>query len=180
MSLRKYTDYNSYLTNLKYNNLGRYLSEQNFGFLETRLNSLQSEVSNDYLKKTENVYLSKLPNFKELSIESMTTIITPPIDLTSNFFSIFKLPANNQIQNGTLKNIINTSTISTNKLIYIYSTNDNNNNSTFSNLGNLFNCYVFPCAGDNLELCWNSDKENWCVQKYGVYFTNYNIPNNNF
>jgi hypothetical protein len=182
MSLRKYTDYNSYLTNLKYNNLGRYLSEQNFGFLETRLNSLQSEVSNDYLKKTENVYLSKTPNFKELGLDSMTTIITQPIDLTSNFFSIFKLPANNRIQNGTLKNIINTCTISSNKLIYIYSSNSNviNGPGSFSNLGNLFNCYVFPCAGDNLELCWNSDKENWCVQKYGGYFTNYNIQNNNF
>lgn len=180
MSLRKYTDYNSYLTNLKYNNLGRYLSEKNFEIHETRLNSLQSIISNDYLKKTENVYLSKMPNFKELRLDNMTSIITQPIDLTSNFFSIFKLPANNQIQNGTLKNIINTCTISTNKLIYIYCTNDNNNTGAFSNLGNIFNCYVFPCTGDNLELCWNSDKENWCVQKYGGYFTNYNISNNNF
>ena len=180
MSLRKYTDYNSYLTNLKYNNLGRYLSEQNFCFLETRLNSLQSVVYNDYLKKTENVYLSKTPIYKELGLDSMTTIITQPIDLTSDYFSIFKLPANNQIQNGTLKNIINTCTVSSNKLIYIYSTNHINTNGTFSNLGCLYNCYVFPCAGDNLELCWNSEKENWCVQKYGGYFTNFNIPNNNF
>ena len=29
MSLRKYTDYNSYLTNLKYNNLGRYFGRAN-------------------------------------------------------------------------------------------------------------------------------------------------------
>ena len=181
MSLRKHTDYNSYLTNLKYNNLGKYLSEQNFSFLESRLNSLQTEASNDYFKKTENIYLSKMPNFKELGLDSMTTIITQPIDLTSNYFSIFKLPSNNQIQNGKLKNILNTCTVTSNKLIYIYSTSSSNTTGTFSNLGSLYNCYVFPCAGDNLELCWNSEKENWCVQKYGGYFTNYNIvQNNNF
>ena len=112
MSLRKHTDYNSYLTNLKYNNLGNYLSERNFRYVESQINSL--------------------------------------------------------------KNIINTCTIEQYKLVYIYSTNSSGN-GTFSNLGNLFNSYVFPCAGDNIELCWDSDKQNWCVKKYGGYFTNYTI-----
>jgi hypothetical protein len=174
MSLRKHTDYNSYLTNLKHNNLGNYLSERNFRFIESNIISLQNTVNNDYLKKTENIYLSKTPNLKEISLDSVNTIITQPVDLKSNFFSIFKLPANNQIPNGTIKNIINTCTIEEYKLVYIHSSNSSGN-GRFSNLGNLFNSYVFPCAGDNLELCWNSEQQNWCVQKYGGYFTNYTI-----
>ena len=53
MSLRKHNDYNSYLTNLKYNNLGNYLSERNFRFVESHINSLNNTVNNDYLRKIE-------------------------------------------------------------------------------------------------------------------------------
>jgi hypothetical protein len=174
MSFRRNSDYGSYLTNLKYNNLGNSLSEQHYSEIEARLNSLQSLVDNDYLRKTENVYLSKTPNFKDIGIDSVTTIITQPVDLTTNYFSIFNLPANNKIQNGLLKSIINTCEISQNKIIYVYSVNSNNTGG-FNNIGNIFNCYVFPCAGDHIQLCWNADKENWCVQKNGGYFINYNI-----
>ena len=174
MSLRKHTDYNSYLTNLKYNNLGNFLSERNYRIIQSNVNSLENTVNNDYFKKTENVYISKTPNLKEVDLNSMTTIITQPVDLNSIFFSIFKLPATPEIQNGKIKNIINTCVIEEKKLIYIYSTNSSGNGS-FSSLGNLFNTYVFPCAGDNIELCWNLEQQNWCVKKYGGYFTNYNI-----
>jgi hypothetical protein len=106
----------------------------------------------------------------------MTTIITQPIDLVTNYFSIFQLPANNEIQNGTLKNIINTSNVSQTQLIYVYCVNANDSKlGGFSNLGNIFNSYIFPCSGDNLELCWNSDKQNWCVKKYGGAFVNYKL-----
>lgn len=174
MSLKKHSDYSSYLTNLKYNNLGRYLSEQNYSFIETRLNLLQSSVENDYTKKNENVYLSQTPNFKEIGLDNTTTIITRPVDLTTDYFSIFRLPANNQIKNGIFKNIINTCEISQNKKIYIYSVTTNNVGA-FNYLGSIYNCYVFPSIGDSLELYWSSDKENWCVQKYGGYFINYTI-----
>lgn len=174
MSFRRHSDYNSYLTNLKYNNLGKYLSEKHHSSIETRLNLLQSSFDNDYIRRTENVYLSKAPNFKDIGLDSITTIITQPLDLTTNYFSIFNLHANNPIQNGLSKNIINTCEISQNKLIYIYAVNTNNTGG-FNNLGNIFNCYVFPCVGDNLEICWNADKEQWCVQKYGGYFINYSI-----
>ena len=180
MSLRKYTDYNSYLTKIKFDNLGCYLSEKNFRYVEAQIISLQNTVNNDYLKKTSNIYISKTPNFKEISLDSMTTIITQPIDLTTNYFSIFQLPANNQIQNGTLQNIINTCNIaqtkSETKLIYVYCVSANDTKlGGFSNLGNLYNCYIFPCSGDALELCWNSAQQNWCVQKYGGCFINYKI-----
>jgi hypothetical protein len=174
MSLKKHTDYNSYLTNLKYNNLGKHLSEKHYISLETRLNLLQDSFDNDYIRRTENVYLSKTPNFKGIGLDSITTIITQPVDLTTNYFSIFTLPASNLIQNGLYKNIINACEISHNKLIYVYSVNTNNTGG-FNNFGNIFNCYVFPCVGDNLEICWNADIEHWCVQKHGGYFMNYNI-----
>jgi hypothetical protein len=176
MSLRKYTDYNSYLTKLKFDSLGNYLSDRNFRYVETKIISLQNAVNTDYLKKTSNIYISKTPNLKEISLDSMTTIITQPIDLTTNYFSILQLPANNEIQNGTLKNIINTCNIAQTKIIYIYCVNSNNPNlGGFSNLGNIFNCYIFPCNGDNIELCWNYENQTWCVQKYGGYFINYKI-----
>ena len=176
MSLRKYTDYNSYLTKLKFDSLGNYLSDRNFRYVGAQITSLQNTINNDYSKKTSNIYISKTPNFKEISLDSMTTIITQPIDLTTNYFSIFQLPANNEIQNGTLKNIINTSNVSQTKLIYVYCVNANDSNiGGFSNLGNIFNCYIFPCSGDNLELCWDSNKQNWCVQKYGGAFVNYKL-----
>jgi hypothetical protein len=174
MSFRRNSDYSSYLTNLKYNNLGNSLSEEHYSSINARLNSLQSLFDNDYLRKTENVYLSKTPTFKDIGLDSVTTIIAQPVDLTTNYFSIFNLPANNQIQNGLLKSIINTCEISQNKLIYLYSVNTNNTGG-FNNIGSIFNCYVFPCAGDHLQLCWSADKEKWCVQKYGGYFMNYNI-----
>ena len=174
MSIRKYPDYKEYLTKLKYNSLGNYLSEQNYRYLDNKITSLQYDFSIDYLKKTENIYLSRTPNFKELSLDSMTSIITQPIDLTSNYFSIFQLPLNSDIPNGTLKNIINTCSIIKDKIIYIYCINSTNNTGGFSNLGELYNCYVFPYNGDNLELSWNLENKTWCVKKYGGYFINFN------
>ena len=180
MSLRKYTDYNSYLTKLKFDSLGCYLSEKNFRYVEAQINSLENTVNNDYLKKTSNIYISQTPTLKEISLDSMTTIITKPIDLTTNYFSIFKLPAHNDIQNGTVQNIINTCNISETKsetkLVYIYCVNPNNQKpGGFSNLGDFFNCYIVPCNGDNLQLCWNSENQTWCVQKFGGCFINYKL-----
>jgi hypothetical protein len=173
MSIRKYTDYGSYLTNLKYNNLGNFLSDKNVRALELRIAELQEEVSSDANRKTENIYISQSPNMREIAIDSMTTIIAQPIDLTApNFLSILRLPANNTIQNGTMKTIINTCDITQNKLVYIYSVNTDTNAVGFSTY---FNCYVFPCAGDTLELCWNYDKQIWLVKKYGGYFMNLSI-----
>jgi len=176
MSFRKHTDYNSYLTDLKYNTLGKHLSNEHYNSIAMRLNSVENTSQNEYHKKTENLYISKTPIFKELGIDSIVTIITKPVDLATDYFSVFKLPANNMIPNGIFKHIINTCEISQNKLVYIYSTNaDNNNTGGFSEMGNIFNCYVFPIIGDSLELFWNMDKRNWCVKKHGGYFINYNI-----
>ena len=177
MSLGKNSDYGSYLTDLKYNTLGKHLSEQHFNSIAARLDLVENTSQNEYNKKTENLYISKTPTFKEIGLDSIVTIITKPVDLATNYFSIFKLPANNLIPNGIFKHIINTCEISSpNKLVYVYSVNaDNNNTGGFSEMGNIFNCYVFPSIGDSLELFWNTNKKEWCVKKYGGYFMNYNI-----
>ena len=174
MSLRKHTDYGSYLTNLKYNNLGNYLSDKNLRLVEARIDEVQSSVSvNDTANKPQNVYISQSPNMAEISLENTNTMIMQPTDsFLPNIFTVLRLPANNTIENGTSKTIINTCEISQTKLVYIYSVNTDTNAVGFSTL---FNCYVFPCAGDTLELYWNSDKQNWLVKKYGGYFMNLNI-----
>lgn len=173
MSLRRHTDYGSYLTSLKYNNLGNFLSDKTFRLVDARIAEVQATVSIDATKKTENVYISQSPGLKEISITSMNTMIMQPTDLDSpNFLAVLSLPANNTIENGTSKAIINTFDITQNKLLYIYSVNTDTNAVGFSTL---FNCYVVPCAGDTLELCWNSDKQNWLVKKYGGYFMNLTI-----
>ena len=172
MSLKKYSDYNSYITSLKYNNLGIYLSDKNFTILDTRINEVQSSVTDDYVKKTENIYLSVSPNLKGISLDNMITIISQPIDLTTNFFSIFRLPADASIPNGTLKTIINTAIITQTKILYIYSMNITTNTGGFSEA---FNCYVVPCAGDSLELCWVAEKQCWLAKRFGGYFINYNL-----
>jgi hypothetical protein len=177
MSLGKHSDYGSYLKHLTINKtLGTYLSNENYNSISTRLNSVENTSQNEYHKKTENLYISKPSIFKEIGLDSIVTIITKPVDLATDYFSIFKLPANNMIPSGIFKHIINTCEITQNKLVYIYSINaDNNNAGGFSELGNIFNCYVFPNTGDSLELFWNMDKKHWCVKKHGGYFINYNI-----
>jgi hypothetical protein len=180
MSLRKYSDYKDYMTyknyvtKLKYDNLECFLSDKHFRVVEAQLDLLTATVNNDYLKKTENVYLSKTPNYKPIALDSMTSIILKPVDLQGSFFSIFTLPSNDAIQHGTMKNIINTQPLFPDKKVYIYSANSDGSGA-FNNLGTLYNSYVFACAGDNLELCWNSNAKNWCVQKYGGFFINYTI-----
>ena len=174
--MRKHTDYNSYLTRLKYGNLGNYLSQRNFIIIESQINSLNNTVNNDYYKKTENIYITKTPSFKEIGLDSLNTLILQPVDLSGTFFSIFNLPVNNQIPNGLIKNITNTcNLVARTQTIYIYSINTSTKLGGFNNLGQLYNCYIFPCNGDNLEVLWNSDQQNWCVQKYGGLFTNYTM-----
>jgi hypothetical protein len=172
MPLKRYSDYNSYLASLKYANLGIYLSDKQFTILDTRISTVQASVTDDYVKKTETIYLSVSPNLRTVGLDNMITIITQPIDLTTNFFSIFRLPADASIPNGTMKTIINTCAVSQTKIIYIYSMNTTTNTGGFSTA---FNCYVFPSAGDSLELCWVSDQQSWFVKRFGGYFINYNL-----
>ena len=51
MSLGKHSDYGSYLTDLKYNTLGKHLSEQHFNSIAARLDLVENTSQNEYNKK---------------------------------------------------------------------------------------------------------------------------------
>lgn len=171
--MRKHSDYNSYLTNLKQTNLGNYLSNNHYNIITKDIKKINTIIDTDYLKKTQHLYITENPTFRDVSLAAFNTFILQPIDLTTNYFSIFNLQANEQNVDGLVKNITNTCIINKNKNIYIYSLNNSNNLGGFNNLGTLYNCYIFPCNGDNLELLWDSINQNWSVQKYGGLFFNY-------
>ena len=168
----RYSDYSSYLSSLKLAKLGKYLSNNNYNEITDQISKLNVDIQ--FLRQTQQIYITKTPTFENISIKSFNTFILQPIDLTTNYFSIFNLPANNdQIKNGVGKNITNTGVINSTQIIYIYSINSTNNLGGFNNLGTLYNCYMFVSSGDSLELLWDSINQNWCVQKYGGVFMNY-------
>jgi hypothetical protein len=170
----RYSDYNSYLTHLRQTKLCNYLSNCDCNTIADQISKLNAEV--EFLRKTQQVYITKTPTFGPISTTSLNTFIVKPVDLITDYFSIFMLQANNdQLANGIGKNIMNTCTITSTKNIYIYSVNSTNGLGGFNHLGTLYNCYVFASNGDSLELVWDSIHQNWCVQKYGGIFKNYII-----
>ena len=97
----RHSDYSSYLTNLKQTKLGKYLSNNNYNEITDQISKLSVDV--EFLRKTQQIYITKTPTFENISIQSFNTFILQPIDLDINtdYFSIFNLPANNdQINNG--------------------------------------------------------------------------------
>jgi hypothetical protein len=168
--MQKHSDYNSYLTKLKYSKYSNFLNQNaNAGINLTILKDL---VENDYLKKNQTIYNSEKSNKTAIDIGSYNTFIVKPVDENTTILkTLYNLEASNQITNGTIKNIINNCEITNSKTVSIYSKNSKNIGG-FSNLGSNYNCYVFPSNGDNLELIWNEYNENWCVQKYGGFFIN--------
>jgi hypothetical protein len=168
--MQKHSDYNSYLTKLKYSKYSNFLNQNaNAGINLTILKDL---VENNYLKKNQTIYNSEKSNRTAIDIGSYNTFIVKPVDENTTILkTIYNLEASNQITNGTIKNIINNCDITNNKTVCVYSKNSKNIGG-FSNLGANYNCYIFPSNGDNLELIWNEYNENWCVQKYSGFFVN--------
>jgi hypothetical protein len=168
--MQKHSDYNSYLTKLKYSKYSNFLNQNaNAGINLTILKDL---VENDYLKKNQTIYNSEKSNKTAIDIGSYNTFIVKPVDENTTILkTLYNLEASNQITNGTIKNIINNCDITNNKTVCVYSKNSKNIGG-FSNLGANYNCYIFPSNGDNLELIWNEYNENWCVQKYSGFFVN--------
>ena len=170
--MQKHSDYNSYLTKLKYSKYSNFLSLQQNANTEIKLNNLKDVVENDYLKKNQIIYNSEKSNRTAIDLAAYNTFIVKPVDEKSNIIkTVYNLEASNEITNGTIKNIINNCEITKDKTVSVYSKNSKNIGG-FSNLGSNYNCYVFPSNGDNLELIWNEYNENWCVQKYGGFFIN--------
>lgn len=188
MSSNTHSDYISYYTNKKYitkanDNLATSLQK-----IHERVSSLETSVGNSktFLEAPDNVYVKAgssarglgrdvatiFPTIEGIGLDSINTTILKPIDLTSDFFAIFVLPANASIPDGTQKMIINTLQISQTQLIYIYCMNTNTNTNGFSNS---LNCYVVPAAEDVLSLSWVADQQTWLPLSFGGYFMNYSL-----
>jgi hypothetical protein len=167
---RRYSDYGSYLATVKSNNLGTYLSNQNFVQLTERIDTIR--------KPAETLYVSpSASNEVEIDPIASMTILAKPVDNTGPtpaFSCVMRLPANSTIPNGTVKTIVNTCEITSTTPIYIYSKNTETNLGGFN--GN-FNCYVIPAAYDTLELCWISATQLWFAKRYGFggHFINIDI-----
>ena len=168
----RYSSYNSYLTHLRQTKL---CSQSNCDCTAITDQISKLNVDLDFLRKAQQIYITKTPTFGDISITSLNTFILKPIDLTTDYFSIFKLQANDQLANGIGKNIMNTCVINSTKNIYVHSVNSTNGLGGFNNLGTLYNCYAFASEGDSLDVVWDSIHQNWCVQKYGGIFLNYTI-----
>jgi len=189
MSSNTHSDYISYYTNKKYttkanDNLATRLQDfhERVSLLETNVS-----VSKTLLESHDKIYVNKavnsvrglgrdvatiFPTIEGIGLDSINTTIVKPIDMTSDFFAIYVLPANASIPDGTHKMIVNTLQISQTQLIYIYCMNTNTNTNGFSNS---LNCYVVPAAEDVLSLRWVADQQSWLPLSYGGYFINYSL-----
>ena len=188
MSSNTHSDYISYYTNKKYitkanDNLATRLQEfhERVSLLETNVANSKTLLEDPHKVYVKPSYAAKglgrdvatiFPTIEGIIIDSINTIIVKPIDLTSDFFAIYVLPANASIPDGTQKIIINTVQVLPTQMIYIYCMNTNTNTSGFSNS---FNCYVVPAAEDVLSLSWVSDQQTWLIMSFGGYFINYSL-----
>jgi len=188
MSSNTHSDYISYYTNKKYitkanDNLNTSLQQINerVSLLETSVGNSKTKLETPDIRRVKKSYEAKglgrdvatiFPTIEGIGLDSINTTIVKPIDLTSDFFAIFVLPANASIPDGTQKMIINTVQVSQTQMIYIYCMNTNTNTNGFSNS---FNCYVVPGAEDVLSLSWVADQQSWLSLSYGGYFINYSL-----
>ena len=165
----RYSDYNSYLTHLRQTKLC--VSNGVSTTITDQISKINVDI--DFLRKTQQLYITKTPTFGSISTTTLNTFLLKPVDLTVDYYSIFTLQTDNdQLKNGIGKNIINTCLINSTKNIYVYSINSTNGLGGFNHLGTLYNCYVFASNGDSLEVIWDSIHQNWCVQKFGGIFRN--------
>ena len=167
MAIRKYSDYGSYLTKLKYSNY-----YCNFAQNIASLCDEYTKHNNLHIELNENVFNSYKLDRSKIGVNSYNTFIVKPVDsIAQKIHTIYELQSTINIPDGFVKRIMNTCPISSEKTVSIYCVNDIGVGS-FSNNGNIFNTYVFSCDGDSLELVWSSINNYWCVQKYGGLFKN--------
>lgn len=188
MSSNTHPDYSSYHANKKYTTKANDNLNTGLQGVQTQLSLLATSVANSktYLETPHKLYVKSpykskglgrdvatiFPTIEGIVLDSINTTIVKPVDMTSDFFAIFVLPANASIPDGTQKIIINTAQVSQTQMIYIYCMNTNTNTNGFSNS---FNCYIVPAAEDVLSLSWVADQQSWLPLSYGGYFINYSL-----
>ena len=170
MSIRKHSDYSSYLTKLRYSTYFNNVSQNLTLIYEENKN--KNKNKNREIKMNENIYNSNNSTGAKIGITSFNTFIVNPVDsIAPVIHTVYILQSTLDIPDGFVKRIINTCPISPEKTISIYCVNDNKIGS-FNNIGFIFNTYNFSCDGDTLELVWSAFNNYWCVQKYGGVFRN--------
>jgi hypothetical protein len=166
MSIRKHSDYGSYITRLRYSTY----------FNDIHQNQLiaNSQTNIPPIELNQNIYNSYKSTGTKINTKTINTFIVEPIDnILSEIHTVYNLDASPDIPDGFIKRIINSCPISNQKTITIFSTTPNNIGA-FNNVGQFFNTYLFPCQSDSLELIWSSYNNYWSVQKYGGVFKNSN------
>lgn len=166
--MKKYSDYGSYLSKLKYTNE----CCESLYAINKRLDELQNEIEgNNCLNNIQVIYNSPLSE-RIVVPNSCITFFENPIDYnkSTGYISYYTLPATN-IPNGTSKRIINSCTITTTNIVNIIS-KQSNGVGAFNNLGASYNCYTFVCVGDHLVVTWNELNNNWSVGSYSGIFSN--------
>jgi|LakMenEpi03Aug12_release.lakeMendotaPanAssembly.Ray.scaffolds.fasta_scaffold439778_2 hypothetical protein len=199
MSIKKYSDYGSYLAHItKCKIINTTIPELTIVYNELNI-CCAGIQQNDYLSQndsvtqndcccctqtstqtpTQNLYISTEPNYTIVSLQCKNSLIVKPTDIgTSPYFSIFTLQCDSTTINGLEKNITNTSSVGEKQNIYIYSINNNQGviggigRGGFNSGGSYFTYYIFPISGDNLFLIWSETENTWIVQSYGGVFTN--------
>jgi hypothetical protein len=166
MSIRKHSDYGSYITRLRYSTY----------FNDIHQNQLiaNSQTNIPPIELNQTIYNSNKSIETNINTKTINTFIVDPIDIILlEIHTLYNLDASPDIPDGFIKRIINSCPISKRKTITIFSITPNNKGA-FNNTGQLYNTYLFPCQGDSLELIWSSYNNYWCVHKYGGIFRNAN------
>ncbi len=181
MSMRKYSDYNSYLAHVKNCKIINTTISDLTRLYDAKLNTCCAGAQqNDYLTQTQNLYISTEPNYTVASLKFKNSLIVKPIDAASvpQYSSIFSLPCDSTTINGLEKKITNTCSVGETQRIFMYSINNNQGviggigRGGFNSGGEYFNYYIFSGIGDKLSLIWSENENTWIVQSYGGVFTN--------
>jgi hypothetical protein len=175
MSMRKYSDYNSYLAHVKNCKIINTTISDLTRIYDAKLNTCCGQ--NDYLTQTQNLYISTEPNYTVASLNFKNSLIVMPIDAESNsqysYSSIFSLPCDSTTINGLEKKITNTCSVGETQRIFMYSINNNQEGrGGFNSGGAYFKYYIFSGIGDKLSSIWSENENTWIVQSYGGVFTN--------
>jgi hypothetical protein len=185
MATQKYTDYNSYISKLKYYNnspmfkccpspppIQEPCNTQTIFNTQNNSTAISNQLFNTANIKINDQYLNTLISTTEISTDLLNTFIHQPIDDANKTISmIYVLKAGEMIEPGTMKNIINKCELTTTTKIYIYSKTPAGVGG-FNVLGVNFNCYSFASVGDSISLIWDKHSSSWSTLNYGGFFTN--------
>ena len=118
MSIRKHSDYSSYLTKLRYSTYFNNVSQNLTLIYEENKN--KNKNKNREIKMNENIYNSNNSTGAKIGITSFNTFIVNPVDsIAPVIHTVYNLQSTIDIPDGFVKRILNTCPISPEKTISI-------------------------------------------------------------